>query len=233
MSSCKYAMLPVVKTPEVDKGDTVEIDVYFTGTGIPNRNKLYLSYNPKLIDEYDPGEVRTWIGARSDNGVLTPISGDIPVSEFGEDAQVMTEDGPVSVSEVGGILPERFPIRTPGTTVFLLPTLFFQREGLDYTIYDNNSLQFSSHMIKGIMSEASHSGHAPIEIELHTDPSCSSGDYEIPLIFSYTNDEGVFIEKEVPKIHINSFYEANKFELWAVGAVFSLISVVIAAIGVV
>lgn len=57
----EYTTIPLVRTPEINPCDTIKIDLYWSGSGIPEKNRLYVSYNPDLISEENPGEIRTFV----------------------------------------------------------------------------------------------------------------------------------------------------------------------------
>lgn len=84
-----YTAIPIVLDPKISPGDQLRINVFLTGKGFPRRNKLFITYNPQLLDKSDPGEVRVYIitslGNPDVDSVISntnPIAGVIPESEF-------------------------------------------------------------------------------------------------------------------------------------------------------
>jgi len=74
-----YSIIPRLRTPAVDPGKQVEIEVYLTGYGTPEWNKLHVGYSsPYVISEESSGEFEFSIKVVKDkmNGkVMQPVSG--------------------------------------------------------------------------------------------------------------------------------------------------------------
>jgi hypothetical protein len=79
MAKAKYVLMPKLLTPEVDPGKTIELEIYLTGGGVPEQNKLYITYPSAIIDKENPGEftssIRT-ILQKSTKTVIRLISGE-------------------------------------------------------------------------------------------------------------------------------------------------------------
>ena len=63
---CKYIVLPRVRTPSVNPGDNIDIELFLTGYGVPQRNKLYIAYSSQLIDASNPIRIQSSIAVASD-----------------------------------------------------------------------------------------------------------------------------------------------------------------------
>lgn len=74
----EYTTIAVNHTPEIDPGDTIRFDLYWSGSGIPDKNRLYLNYNPALISDSDPGEIRMYVrmATNEKTGENHPVSGE-------------------------------------------------------------------------------------------------------------------------------------------------------------
>lgn len=60
-NDCNFDIVVINHTPIINPGDSIELDVYISGHRIPSKNQLHISYNRSLIDESEPGEVRTYV----------------------------------------------------------------------------------------------------------------------------------------------------------------------------
>lgn len=90
----EYSTIAVNRTPTIDPGDTIEIDLYWSGNGVPDKNRLYLNYNRNLVNKDNTGEIRTFVkkAVDTDTGEVFPVSGtehmqkselEIPGTEIG------------------------------------------------------------------------------------------------------------------------------------------------------
>lgn len=89
----RYTLVPIVLDPSISPGDELRIDVFLSGKGLPKKNKLFITYNPELIDESNPGEVNVYIvntmgiaGAQNNSNISNnnniPIAGVVSESNF-------------------------------------------------------------------------------------------------------------------------------------------------------
>ena len=57
-SEAAYTLVTRNRTPVVDPGETVEVEVFLSGYGFPDRNKLYVAWSsPYVIDGNNPGTI--------------------------------------------------------------------------------------------------------------------------------------------------------------------------------
>jgi hypothetical protein len=74
-----YSIIPRLRTPAVDPGGQIEIEVYLVGYGTPKQNKLYVGYSsPYVISEENSGEFVFSIKVSKDKvtgEVIQPVSG--------------------------------------------------------------------------------------------------------------------------------------------------------------
>jgi len=53
-----YSLVIRNRTPSVDPGDSIEMEIFLSGYGVPEKNKLHISWSsPYVIDRQDPGRV--------------------------------------------------------------------------------------------------------------------------------------------------------------------------------
>jgi len=73
-----YSIIPRLRTPAVDPGKQIEIEVYLGGYGTPKRNKLHVAYSsPYVISEENSGELVSSIKCSKDKktGEVQPVGG--------------------------------------------------------------------------------------------------------------------------------------------------------------
>jgi len=73
-----YSIIPRLRTPAVDPGEQIEIEVYLVGYGTPEQNKLHVAYSsPYVISEENSGELVSSIKVSKDEttGEVQPVSG--------------------------------------------------------------------------------------------------------------------------------------------------------------
>lgn len=74
-----YTIIPNVRKSSINPGDTIEIEVYFSGYGKIEKNKFFVSHShPNLILKENPGELEYCIKAAIDpktNEIVQPVAG--------------------------------------------------------------------------------------------------------------------------------------------------------------
>ena len=71
-----YSIIPRLRTPAVDPGEQIEIEVYLVGYGTPKQNKLYVGYSsPYVISEENSGEFVFPIKVSKIGEVMQPVGG--------------------------------------------------------------------------------------------------------------------------------------------------------------
>ena len=183
-----YDAVPVVKTPRIDRGDTVKIDVYCTSAGIPPGNTLTFGYDARLND---PDDEDVWVQLNgADTTRIAPGNVHAPVAD-------------------GGAVVE-LPLTGPEQTVretSLAPVRFFTHpEGATPDVRTPSERSTTPHRIR-----------PPAEIEIRTAADCPPGDYEIPFVFSYDDEEGTEHLVRRTSVHVNSLTETHR---WALVSVF-------------
>jgi hypothetical protein len=84
MPKAKYLLMPNLLTPEVNPGKAIEFEIFITGGGPVEENKLYLTWPSAIINKEDAGEVTTCIKTELDTstGCMRPISGENCLQTF-------------------------------------------------------------------------------------------------------------------------------------------------------
>ena len=73
-----FVLVPKLRTPRINPGNSIEIEVFITGSGLIKQNKLYISWSlPYLINASDPGVLECCIKIAKDSttGKMSPLSG--------------------------------------------------------------------------------------------------------------------------------------------------------------
>lgn len=62
-----YRLVLRNKTPKLNAGETVNVEIYLTGAGKPAKSKLHIQWSSdEVIDSIQPGVIQTWFGSRFD-----------------------------------------------------------------------------------------------------------------------------------------------------------------------
>ncbi len=85
----KYVLMPKLLTPDVDPGTTIELEIFITGAGPVETNKLFLNYPSAIVNKEDAGEVIASISTALETGtnrIITPVAGNHYLTKFRCDA---------------------------------------------------------------------------------------------------------------------------------------------------
>lgn len=179
-----YDIVPVVKTPSVDRGDTAKIDVYCTSSGIPPGNTLTFGYDAALSK---PGDRSVWIQRNGSDGPASGSGGACHPIPDGGSADALPLDVPEQTIQETSLPPVRFFTHPAG-------------ESPDVPIPSDRST--TPHRIR-----------PPAEIEIQTGADCEPGEYEIPFVFSYTDEDGPQQLTRETSVRVNSFPETHRWTL--------------------
>lgn len=79
-SQCAYSLILRNTSPIIDPGRTLRVEVYLSGYGTPEKNKLSMNWSiPDVIDDKDPGSVVHCVKATVDTatGKPKPLAGQV------------------------------------------------------------------------------------------------------------------------------------------------------------
>lgn len=180
-----YTLIPIVRTPNVDPGETIEIDLFFSGAGNPHENKLSVYHShPNLVDHDNPGYLSVSVGWTEERNLL--VGNEALGSEELETRKHMSEYGFIAQMS---------------NSHFVKENIVYGEKGPDF-----------DYPVK--ISESVNDGIAPLRYRLHTDSQAKSGDYDITFVFTY-GEEAIGDKMRVNQdrqdvcIHLN-----NKREQW-------------------
>jgi len=76
--SSAYTLIPRLITPSINSGDKIEIEIFISGYGNVEKNKLFISFSSSaLIDKENPGSIETCIKTitNTKTNEISPLAG--------------------------------------------------------------------------------------------------------------------------------------------------------------
>lgn len=202
----KYTLNPVLENPAIEPGDSIKIQLYISGWGAVNQNKLLIQYlSTELIDPDNPGTVGFSIKYAHDPDTWS-LERMSPVEYMESEG---TEGVPIIGEEMEtGKLDSRGMIFNLGPEYFMASTEWTAPEG-EYPPRpqtDHPEL-LNEYILPALTTETTPEDYPPIELVLNTQ-DCPPGDYVIRFIFTYTDESGdIYQETEEIQIHVKSHRE--------------------------
>lgn len=210
-----FSLIPRIRDPKINPGETVEIDIFLTGYGpIPKFNKLYVSNSsPQLFqpDENNKiGYIQTCIlSYQDDKGILTGV---ITGNAVNKNPRTGLDEPAIQKHEVD----------PTGTTMRLGPSFF-----------DNMNLYFETlgqkppDTMVNIMGEGTYDGFPPIYTSLNTSRKAPPGDHSVTFSLFYEAEDNVIqMDQKNVEVHVKNWIEINqkKIQKLAVGiGIFALL----------
>ena len=189
-----YSVVIRPRNYNVKGGDNIEVDIYLTGLGIPDKSKLYiLCSSPNVIDTSSPG-----IGTSCIKLSIEKLNGkDMKVPVAGEEYV------------------DHHEIDQNGLTFHSLEGLFLPVPKFPVTEED----QIRMHEI---MAEKNFDGYDPISISLKTLKKAEPGDYEINVTLTYAYQNIIKQACDKVKFHITSWWDRNQRWVVTAGTIIAL-----------
>lgn len=182
-----YEIVPALRNPKIEPGDTIEIDIFVSGYGLPKFTRLNVFGSVEYIFRRSDDSVR----------VVPNISGIVDSNEV----ESLIRGPPARGL---GLVEERsfngLPISTP-----LPPEYFVEDPGLP-----GEQRTYAEHMYPNIVGESFVGDGASLRVEIDTkkekwySSAWYSGKYPIHLVFLYGDDEEVKISKEELSLEVKS-----------------------------
>jgi len=198
-----YILMLRNKTPRLNAGETVEVEIYLSGYGMPERNKLYIQWSSDaVLDSKHPGVIQAWIGSgiHKTSKQHGPIKKDKP-------AEVSIRDKPDS----GGL------------------TFIFAKQNFLRPFQVDEP---KSHEVERIAAEFMWDDKPPVLLKLNTASNAPSGDYEIAFTFTYGNAQGLFQDYRTVSFRIRDWQERNPWAVPS-AFIIAFLSLLITAFGAV
>ena len=197
-----YSVVLRNKTPKLNAGETVLVDVYLVGYGIPARNKLHIQWSSDdVIDQKQPGVIQAWLalGVHEATKRKVPIKRDKP-----QEIRLIPDEGPHSGGLTIGLFSEMFlrPLQVPEPK--------------------NNEFE-------RVASELMWDDKPPLLLKLKTSADAPSGDYEISFTFTYADGQGISQHQRPAQFHLRDWPERNPW-IVPIALVIAFLSLVVTAI---
>jgi hypothetical protein len=186
-----YSLIARSKDYNIKGGQYINIEIYLTGLGIPEANKLVLIWSsPNIIDNASPGfhadciiEAKKIIKGRN---LIVPIAS----SEF------------IEKHELGKI-----------GIMFNLPKAFFLPVP-QFPIQKDDEL-----LSPQIMSERNTEGYPPISLSLKTLKTAEAGNYEINATLTYRYKEILKQTSDKVKFRVTNWWDRNQWWVITTGTI--------------
>lgn len=185
--SPNYEIVPALRNPKIEPGETIEIDIFVSGYGQPEFTRLNVFGSVEFIFERRDDSVR----------VIPNVSGIINSNEV----ESLIRGPP---SRGLGLVDERafdgLPISTP-----LPPEVFVDDPGLP-----DRSRNYAEHTYPNVVGESFVEDGASLRVEIDTkeakwySSAWYSGKYPLYLVFLYGNDDKVKVTKEEITLEVRS-----------------------------
>lgn len=201
-SGAVYSIVTRNRTPEINPGEKVEIEVFLSGHGMPEKNKLFIGWSsPYIIDEKDAGVVTSCIKffTHKATGKTQPVSG----KKFLQ-THKLNPYGIVINLNKGNFL--EIPLQPE----------------------DKEASEFE---ISWVMSENVWDNEPPILLSINTSKDAPPGDYDVTFAFTYGNEQNLLQDYKVVQFHITSWWERNQGWVVIASSIIAFAALVITAIG--
>lgn len=201
-SGAVYSIVTRNRTPWINPGGKVEIEVFLSGHGMPEKNKLFIGWSsPYIIDEKDAGVVTSCIGFAVDKvtGKTQPVAGKPHL---------------------------RTHKITPDNIIIILNKGYFSEMPLQ-----PEDKEASESEIPRAMSEYTWDNEPPILLSINTTKDAPPGDYNITFAFTYGNEQSLLQDYQAVQFHITSRWERIQGWVVPIGIIIAFVSLLITAFG--
>lgn len=202
-----YSLIARARTPIVNPGDAVEIELFLSGYGMPEKHKLNIMWSsPYIIEEDNPGVVSYNIGHKVNPDNENEI---MPAFKYFE-----------------------YPLPYHGVVGYLNKAYFLDLKEAQKREYIPQVISESAYF--DIKNQKPSDALPPLLIRLNTSKDASPGDYEVTFAFTYGNEERLLQDYKSVQFHIRNKFEKNQgwiIPLSIIGVGIAFVSLVIAAFG--
>lgn len=201
-SGAVYSIATRNRTPSVKPGGKVEIEVFLSGHGMPEKNKLFIGWSsPCIIDKKDVGVVTFCIKFATDKvtGKTQAVTGKSALQTY-----KLMPDGIIIILNKG----------------------YFSEKPLQ-----PEDKEFSEFGVPYVISEYMWDNEPPILLSINTAKDALPGDYNVTLTFTYGNEQNLLQDHKVVQFHITSWWERNQGWVVIASSIIAFAALVITAIG--
>jgi len=205
-----YSIIARSRKYNISPGNRIEIDIYITGLGIPDNNKLYAVFSsPDVIDNSIMGTLKSCIklglDKLKDKDTIFPLSG----NKYFETHELDTNGTTIHLNK-GYFLPVPKSAKPVGSEEKL------GSEGQDF--------------MEVIMAEKQFDGYDPISLSLPTLKTAKSGDYEIYFTLTYEYQNVIKQASHKTQFHITSWWDRNQAKVVIASAIVAVAAFVLLAL---
>jgi hypothetical protein len=200
-TKAKYTIVTRNRTPTIKPGEIAEIEIFLSGYGTPEANKLYIQLSsPSVLNDIEPGALTSCIGlAKNQEGRIFAVSGKSHLQTF-----KLTKSGATIILNKGNFY--RHGVKT---------------DAPDYAISE----------VGRVMAENIWDDEPPLLLRMNTSKKARSGDYDVTFTFTYGKEESLWQDYKTVGLHIKSRWERNQGWVVPIGVIFGFLSLIITAIG--
>jgi hypothetical protein len=182
-----FRIVPRIRTPELNPGETAVIDLYVTGSGELRTNKLLFIHGYPNLTESDVGVAR--VGYKPKKEGVLPYANAKDPDEFEH-----------SLDDSGTVLniPYHYSYSIPDNI----------EENLNHTTYgDDEEGVLEPDMFDHVLGEMKYEGVPPIQFRLNISEEANPGDYELTFIYYYEAGTEIWSDREEVTLHVNTMAE--------------------------
>lgn len=196
-----YRIVPSLRNPKIEPGDTIELDLFISGYGMPELSRLTIFGSVENIFEIKEDSIR----------VIPNVSGAV---EDGDVNELVRGPPAKSLGLVDEQSFEGFPVSTP-----IPPVVFVDDPGIP-----GDEKSYAPHSYPNVVGEAFVFDGASLRIEIDTkgaewySSSWYSGEYPIQFVLLYGDETNMKITKEDIPVKVRT--RGDKF--WWLTAIIAL-----------
>lgn len=180
-----YTIVPVLQTPQVNPGDSINIDIYITGAGQMSRNKLYLNYSYENVFQSSVGTISPGFKVEETEGGTELRS----KTELDDETELEWELGSV------------------GNTIGLPDWIFHPIPDKATKTGQFSGIDGAPETYPQRLSEVSLKGEPPLQLTLNTANGASDGDYDVTIVFIYKSGKQIYRDERKVQFHVNNLRE--------------------------
>lgn len=183
-SDTSYSIIARNRTPTINPGEILEIELFLSGYGIPEKNKLHVQWSsPYVVNAKDPGYIEEWITAEP-NG----------------------SKGRINIR--GSSEPRRIPLNETGATIRLQRYLFAEVQTVPEYGFANVAAE-GKWEVEGIPEAV-----PPFLFLINSDKKAQPGDYEVSFTFTYGKYQDLLQDHRLVQFHVTSRLERLQWLLY-------------------
>lgn len=196
-----YTVIPTLHENRIEAGEPLHIDIYISGYGHLERNKLYIQ-QPNLLDDTAPGTMTVAVRDGRIEGSVEDFRETVEGLDFVREYMDHQEvDGVIPLTGEDSVVTR--PLDQPANRTNLVHS-FFLDDPDSIRAFQSMDDRRAAHSYPGIVAEGYHDGHPPIQLRLHTREDARSGDYSLKVVFTYGTDTDIYQDVQSVDVHVKT-----------------------------